>query len=140
MPLKLWDFKCITCDFVFEDIVKGDILTTDCKKCGLEAERIFTPSGQYLGNQDADWIKTVIDVVDKDNNSPHVQEFIKNPTRDNYHRWMKKEGLRPLEIGGSQHGEDYYNKRAREEAEKNHVPHITEAVMKLRRERQRIEL
>ena len=36
-----------------------------------------------IGNQDADWIKSVVDVVDKDDKSPHVQEFIRNPTRDN---------------------------------------------------------
>ena len=138
MSLKLWDFECKKCG-IFEDIIESEEDTTTCK-CGAEVHKIFTPSGLYLGNQDAPWIRTVLDVVDKDDKSPHVQEFVKNPTRDNYHRWMKKEGIRPLDTGHSRHGEEYYNKQARQEQENTHVARMTDAVMKMRQKNRRIEV
>lgn len=140
MALKLWDFECKNCESVFEDIVGDEEITTICKFCGAISDRIFTPSGMFTANQTSDWIKSVVDVVNKDDTAPHVQEFIKNPTRDNMNRWMKKEGLRHCEIGGSQHGEDYYDRKARQEKEDTHVHRMTEAVMKMRREQGRIEI
>jgi len=53
---------------------------------------------------------------------------------------MKKEGLRHCEIGGSQHGEDYYRRRAKQDEDINHVPRMTDAVMKMRRKDRRIEI
>lgn len=103
MPLILVDFECIRCGHIFEKIVKSHIKFTGCPKCwdGVFmdfAKRIITPSSTYLGNQDEDWIKSVREVVDKEGGR-HAQEFLKNPTRDNYKRWMKSEGLRPLDKG-----------------------------------------
>ena len=138
MPLRLWDFECKDCG-IFEDIVESGETEVTCK-CGKMAERIFTPSGMFTGNQTSDWIRSVVDVVDKDDKSPHVQEFIRNPTRDNLNTWMKKEGLRHAEIGGSQHGEGYHNRMRKQEEEANHIGHMTEAVMKMRRRDRRIEI
>jgi len=138
MPLRLWDFECKDCG-IFEDIVESGETTVTCK-CGKIADRIFTPSGMFIGNQDADWIKSVVDVVVKDDKSPHVQEFIRNPTRDNMNRWMKKEGLRHCDTGGSQHGEGYERRMAKQREEANHVGHMTDAVMKMRRRDRRIEI
>ena len=141
MSLKLWDFECPKCGSVFEDIVEMGVYKTRCLVCmDADADRIFTPSGCHTGNQDADWIRSVVDVVDKDDKSPHVQEFIRNPTRDNLNTWMKKEGLRHAEIGGSQHGEGYERRMAKQREEANHVGHMTDAVMKMRRRDRRIEI
>ncbi len=65
--------------------------------CGKKARRIVTPSRAYLGNQNAPWIKSVLEVVDKESQARHVQDFIKNPTRANYKAWMKGEGIKPLD-------------------------------------------
>ena len=98
MPLILVDFECIRCGHIFEEIVESSIDLQMCQKCFMLAKRIITPSATYLGNQDADWIKSVREVVDKEGGC-HSQEFLKNPTRDNYKRWMKSDGLRPLDKG-----------------------------------------
>ena len=105
MPLILVDFLCPHCGNIFEKIVESNVKFTICPKCRDKvsgfikfAKRIITPSATYLGNQDADWIKSVREVVDKEGGC-HAQEFLKNPTRDNYKRWMKSEGLRPLDKG-----------------------------------------
>jgi len=139
MSLKLWDFKCKACGKIFEDIVEAGELAVKCR-CGDEANRIFTPSGVFTANEDAAWIKTVLEVVDKDDKSIHTQRFIKNPTRSNYKEWMKGEGLRPLEVSKSQHGEEYQSRRDRLEYEKNHTHMMTEAVLSRRAKRNRIEI
>ena len=55
--------------------------------------------GPNLANESPDWIKSIREVVEKGSDKPHCQEFLKNPTRDNYKKWMKGEGLRHLEAG-----------------------------------------
>ena len=71
-----------------------------CPHCGEPASRVFASSAHYCGNQDATWLKSVLEVVDKsDAASPAEKEFVKNPTRWNYKQWMKSRGLRPLEAG-----------------------------------------
>jgi hypothetical protein len=65
-------------------------------------------SGVHLGNDDTQgWIKSVLEVVDKDSQAPHVQNFVKDPTRRNYKAWMKGEGIRPLESGESKKPKPY---------------------------------
>ena len=140
MPLKLWDFQCKNCESVFEDIVEAGIFETECKTCGMIAERIFTPSGCFTANQDANWIRSVLEVVNKDDKSLHVQSFLKNPTRDNYKAWMKGEGIRPAEIGTSQHGEEYESRQARKSRDEAHENHMTDAVMRKRQRDKRIEI
>lgn len=142
MSLKLWDFECTECQHISRDkIVESGVYETDCEKCGKKAERIFTPSGCYLGNNDRAWIKSVIDVVDKDNPAQHVQDFIKNPTSfRHYKAWMKGEGIRPAAISVSQHGEEYDTRRERKRRDDDHERHMTDAVMKKRFEDRRIEI
>jgi hypothetical protein len=56
----------------------------------------------HTTNEDAAWIRTVTDVVDKTDKSCRVsQEFLKSPTRTNLKRFMDAKGLRHLE---NQHG------------------------------------
>ncbi len=95
MPLKIYDFEC-QCGRIFEELAEYEEVIKPCS-CGDMARRIISVSGQYLGNQDATWIKTVLEVVDKESTKPHVQEFIKNPNRENYKKWMKGEGIRPAD-------------------------------------------
>ncbi len=105
-----------------------------CPKCGKKATRCFSPASQYVPNEDAPWLRSVLEVVDKENKAPHVQEFVKNPTRSNYQRWMKGEGIRPLDH--TEHGAPPVHKQRPE-------PDLTPMVKELARrhmERNRIEV
>lgn len=95
--MPLFDYECIICGEMTERLNPANVETIMCPKCGANARKII--SGSTRLPDDAEWLKTVIDVVDKENPSPHVQEFIRHPTRSNYRRWMKSEGIRPLERG-----------------------------------------
>jgi len=97
MSLKLYDYQCIVCNHVFEEL-GDDNAVIYCKKCGCYTKRIISVPGGTNANQDADWIRSVCEVVDKDG-GPHCQELLKYPTRDNYKKWMKVEGIRPYEEG-----------------------------------------
>ena len=87
--MPLFDFECKTCGRIKESIQRFNVDCIKCE-CGANAKKIISASGQYCANQDATWLKSVLDVVDKDSKAPHVQEFIKNPTRKNYQNWMKR--------------------------------------------------
>lgn len=97
--MPIYDMECQTCGTVFEAIMPIDREETDCAKCGRKAVRIISVSGQNCANEDASWIRSVLEVVDHSSDAPHTREFIKNPTRANYKAWMKGEGLRPVEDG-----------------------------------------
>lgn len=95
----IYDFECAACGKTIEAIEDIETKAIECE-CGATALRIITASGVHLGNEDASgWVKSVLEVVDKDSSAPHVRDFLKDPTRRNYKRWMKGEGLRPLEPG-----------------------------------------
>jgi len=51
-----------------------------------------------MASESPDWIKSIREVVNKEGGS-HCQQFLKDPTRDNYKAWMTKEGIRHLEVG-----------------------------------------
>lgn len=95
--MPLFDYECIICGELTERLNPSDIETIMCPKCGANATKIISGSGRLP--DDAPWIKSVVDVVDKANPAPHVQEFVRHPTRANYKRWMRAEGLRHLEPG-----------------------------------------
>ncbi len=97
MPI-IFDVECPECGKIFEVIQSPNVPEARCE-CGGIAKRIFTVAGPNLANQDSGWIRSVLEVVDKESKAPHVQRFLKNPTRKNYKAWMKGEGLRPLETG-----------------------------------------
>ena len=97
--MPLYDHECPHCGMIFEAFAEVDQQIIPCPHCcGIKAKRVISWTGAYTSNQDADWIRSVREVVDKDG-GPHCQEFLKDPTRDNYRKWMKGEGLRPLEPG-----------------------------------------
>lgn len=92
----LADFECRK-GHINEHLIESSVTVRKCPTCGGRSKRIISQSGQYLGNLDAGWIRSVLDVVDKDSNKQHVREFISNPNRETYKRWMKGEGIRPLD-------------------------------------------
>ena len=71
MP-KLNDYECKLCGFVFEAMTFGDELNPEgndiiyCKKCGGYTKRLISVPGVNTYNQDAPWIRSVREVVDKD--------------------------------------------------------------------------
>jgi putative FmdB family regulatory protein len=95
----VYDYQCSECEHTHEAIAMYDEIERNCTKCGQKAKRIISLSGVNTANDDAPWIRSVLDVVDKESKAPHVAEFVKNPTRANYKRWMKGEGLRHCEPG-----------------------------------------
>ncbi len=95
----LYDFLCQKCDLTFEAFVNVNEMSLRCKKCGRPAKRIISISGVSCANQDADWIRSCLEVVSKDDNRPHVLEFRKNPNRTTLKAWMKGQGIRHMDKG-----------------------------------------
>lgn len=98
--MPVYDYQCVKCGKIEEKIHtirQHETESFQCS-CGGDMASIITASGQYCGNEDADWLKSVPAVVDKEG-GPAAQEFIKNPTRTNYKNWMKEAGVRPMDHG-----------------------------------------
>lgn len=97
--MPIYDYQCLAYGghHCFEQIEPAwDNGPKRCPQCGLvRSKRIIGASGQYVGNQDADWLKSVRKVVGKE--TREGREFHLHPTRANYQAWMKSKGLRPLE-------------------------------------------
>lgn len=70
-----------------------------CVACRGTARRTISVSGVHCANDDAPWVRTVVDVVDKKSQNPATREFIKNPTRSNLDRHLKANGLRHADKG-----------------------------------------
>ena len=98
--MPIYDYECHLCSYTWEVIEGTKERVRCCPSCGDRATRIISASGQYCANEDADWIKSVVEVVDKGDSATAMdRRFAKNPTRANYKRWMKSRGLRPYEPG-----------------------------------------
>ena len=98
--MPIYDFECPSCGHISELYAHTDDKILPCDECGADANRLFSFGSRVNTSiEDADWIRSVTDIVDKDNPAPHVQAFLKNPTRTNWKNWMKGEGLRPFEPG-----------------------------------------
>ena len=98
MSLIIFDVKCAECGKTWEVIQDRSRQECTCD-CGGIAKRIFTVRGPNCFNEDAPWIRSILDVVDKESGDPATVEFLKRPTRTNYKNWMKSQGLRHLEPG-----------------------------------------
>jgi len=90
------DFECRRRHQVHEFMVENG-RKPKCPDCGANTKRIITAGRVNMVNESPDWIKSVVDVVDKGSPKPHVREFVKNPNRKTYQNWMKGEGIRPLD-------------------------------------------
>lgn len=100
--MPIYDYECGSCEAITERYAKINDDIQSCEQCGSDAYRIISVSGHYTGNEDAAWLKSVVEVVDKDPSKTHCQDFIKNPTRSNWKKWMAGEGIRPA--GDTHHG------------------------------------
>jgi len=125
----IFDHECKSCQHIFESIQPVDCEEINCPECGGKAKRIISCSGQNCANEDAGWIRSVLEVVDKESNAPHVRRFLKDPTRSNYKAWMKGEGIRPLENGEGK----------RKPREIDHKA-MADKIMRMRHERRRIDI
>ena len=126
----LRDFECDECGSIREKIVDSSLEYIRCVVCdGGLCKKIITAGRTYLGNDSVNWIPSVLEVVDKESNDPHTKEFIKDPTRTNYRAWMKSTGLRPFEPGEKPNKPEGINET-----------HVVDELMKMRRERHRLEV
>lgn len=99
--LILYNFQCQQCNQVSEHFfnMSDCPVTVQCKKCKGIAHKIISVSGPSLISESPDWIRSVLEVVEKGSDKQHCQEFLKDPTRDNYHKWMKGANVRHIEAG-----------------------------------------
>ena len=93
----LVDFECILAHRT-EHIVDSDVHSLVCPLCGEVAYRIISYGSAYR-REDAPWLETVKEVVDKDSKDPATRRFLAEPTRANREAWMKERGIRPYEPG-----------------------------------------
>lgn len=94
--MPLYDFECRVCGRVFEAMAAVAAEEGRCA-CGGSAGRLVGVGRAYRA--DAPWLETVAAVVEKDSPKPHVRAFLAEPSRANHRRWMRGEGIRPLEEG-----------------------------------------
>lgn len=97
--MPIYDYECtnMECRHIHERYARADQEEVSCPRCAADAVRIISASGHFCANEDADWIRTVTEVVDREDKSPTTQRFLKNPTRTNLKRFMSEKGLVPLE-------------------------------------------
>ena len=95
--MPIYEAECQACNHQFETIANVDE-EIECPLCGFSCKRLIGVPGVNIFNNDAAWIKSVTEVVDKEGGA-HCQRFLKDPTRENMREWMKKEGIRHYEAG-----------------------------------------
>ena len=130
--MPIYDYECEQCGYIWESFAHIDEEVIDCanERCGGKAKRLLGVPGVNVANQDSPWIRSVREVVEKNSGKPHCEEFLKNPTRANYKKWMKAEGLRPLESG----------EKTQKPDEKTIHRKITDEVYQKHRQRNMIEI
>jgi hypothetical protein len=133
--MPIYDYQCSNpaCNEITESVESIDTECIICPKCHYMAARMFSPMGTVRFADDAAWLKTVLEVVDKDSKAPHVVAFLKDPTRSNYRAWMKGEELRPRDPAERPH------KMTEKEARADHQRR-TEYAMQRHIERKRLEV
>jgi putative FmdB family regulatory protein len=99
--MPLYDYECSSCGTRFEQFASMDSSpVTRCPNCDNEARRIISCGSVYVGNNDdTSWAKSCVEVMDREDKTPAVQEFLKNPTKSNLKKAMAAKGLRHLEPG-----------------------------------------
>ena len=119
--MPIYDFVCDNCNLTEEHVEPVEREQIPCGHCNGTMRRIFSPGGGAF-NEDAAWIRSVLEVVSKDSAKPATQEFLKHPTRSNMLNWMRSEGIRHLEEGEKPAKRDYdaEHRRRTEYAERRH--------------------
>ena len=97
----LYQYQCQKCNQISEHYFNMSDCqpTVQCPSCKDIARKVISIPGANLASESPDWVKSIREVVEKDSDKPHCQEFLKDPTRDNYKKWMEGEGVRHLEAG-----------------------------------------
>lgn len=98
--MPLYDYQCELCGYTTEHFTHPDEQELECEMCGGVAKRLFS-SGHANPRYDSEhpgWLRDTLEVVDKEGGR-HCQEFLHNPSRENYRDWMRGEGIRPMERG-----------------------------------------
>ena len=96
----IYQFQCQDCNKITDEYFNiSDCPTSIQCQCKGIATKIISIPGPSLFSESPEWIKSLVDVVEKDSDKKHCNEFLKNPTRDNYKTWLQKEGLRHMEPG-----------------------------------------
>ena len=123
------DYECQSCKKITEHYVDSDNIPDQilCPVCNNIANKVFLSAKSSMVN--ASWLCSVLEVVEKGSEKQHCNEFLKNPTRSNYGKWLKKEGIRHLESG---------ERLTPAPPPPEHI--ITEKLLEKRRERVRIEI
>ena len=130
MPIA--DYEC-KCGRTTEYIRVGRLPDTIRCECGGTAEKIITMTGVHCGNSERGFYRDALEVVDKENPSRHVQEFVKDPKKDTWKRWMKGEGIRPMSEGEGGRRPTEKDRKAKHEA-------VTHVLAKKQVERNRITI
>ena len=96
--MPIYDMRCLNCGHEWETIC-GINEYPDCPKCTYcNTKRLITQSGHYCGHEAPAWLRKTAEVVDRDAGRAQ-REFVDNPTRQNYHRFLKAADLRPFDKG-----------------------------------------
>ena len=99
--MPIYDFECDKCGRVEEQIMtikEHDELGYSCK-CGGTMESIVSCGTMYCSNEDAPWVRSVTEVVDKDGDAHDKRFMASGKTRTDLKDWMKSKGLRHMEPG-----------------------------------------
>ena len=102
--MPLFQYDCWNCDHSEEMIFVGASDPEelfDCPKCYASMRRVIVSDRTDDNLVDSPWIKSISEVVNK---NPHTQkredrEFLRSPTRKNYHNWKRANNLRHMDSG-----------------------------------------
>jgi len=129
--MPIYDVICTACNRESEIIgsIHDEMFT--CPTCGGQAKKIISLSKTHSFINDAPWLPSVLEVVDKEG-GPHCQRFLHSPTRANYKAWMKGENIVPME---KEHGAFATENKEPEDLD---IGKMTDEVMKMKQERERL--
>lgn len=129
--MPIYDYECLFCEKRFE-VIEPVVSECSwyCPECSGLAKRIISSGKCFTGNNDAEWVRSVTEVVAKGADADHHDRvFLKSgKTKADLRAWMKAKGLRHLEPG---------------EPLKPQKPDMSDAadrIMRMRRHRGRIEI
>ncbi len=127
MPLYI--FSCPICGLEDERIVDYDTKIMPCEFCQGESYQQFSFGQSFEVRDDAPWIRSVLEVVDKESHDVVDRQFIDTPDRRNYQRWMKHHKLVPFE-----------NERDFPKRQPENIEAMTHELLKMKAARERIEI
>jgi hypothetical protein len=123
----VFDFICSSCGKIEEKFIDRDVEQVECV-CGSPMTKYFGNSAGGRLPDETGWLRTIPEVVDKESRTPIDVEMRRNPTRENLKRWMGYHGLRHMEDN---------EKVSRPKLD---IKRHADAIMKMRMERNRIEI